>query len=81
MTAKRTFHIPARPGRGLALCGHFAQCGKCKRKVLVEMPLIGVPHHTDVLVTCADCLVVSDSFKTDFPEQAKQIEEWLVEKP
>jgi hypothetical protein len=78
---KKTYQLRPKPGAafGLTVYGHFAECNKCKRKILVELPLIGVPHHTDVQVTCADCLVVSDVFKTEYPEEAKQIEEWLTQ--
>ena len=54
-------------------------CRKCGRKILVEMGLIGVPHHTWVMATCADCLQVpiSDAFKERRPEAAAEIEKWL----
>lgn len=76
----KTFHLQPKPGAafGMTVMGHMVECGKCKRKILVEMPLIGVPHHTGVQVTCGDCLVLADSFRNEYPEQAKQVEEWLT---
>jgi hypothetical protein len=46
--------------QGLAVLGYLTACHKCGRKILVEMGLIGVPHHTGVSVTCGECLVLSE---------------------
>jgi len=70
-----TFHIPAAVP-GFASMGHLVSCQKCGRKVLVGMGLIGVPHHTNLAITCADCLEIDDEFKQKYPEIAKQIEDW-----
>ena len=58
------------------------KCGKCGRKILVEMLLFGVPHHTGVSVTCASCLEKSglpELFKKQRPGEAADIEQWIKE--
>ncbi len=62
---------------GLTVMGHLTACKKCGRKVLVEMGLIGVPHHLGVTVTCGDCLVVPEQFRKGHPEIVSKIERWL----
>lgn len=83
MTIGKTLILHPKPGTafGMAVMEYLIQCSKCKRKILVEMPMIGVPHHTGISAMCGECLVVADSFKSVYPEQAKEIEEWLAEKP
>ena len=61
----------------LTVMGHMTACHKCGRKMVVEMALIGVPHHLGVTVTCGDCLVVTEQFRKEHPEVASQIERWL----
>lgn len=36
--------------------GRLVECGRCKRKILVEYALIGVDHCFGVSATCWDCL-------------------------
>ncbi|MBU1487439.1 hypothetical protein KKH56_05255 [bacterium] len=36
--------------------GRLVECGKCKRKILVEYALIGVDHCLGVVATCWGCL-------------------------
>lgn len=62
---------------GLNVMGHLTTCHKCGRKILVEMGLIGVPHHTGLSVTCGDCLVLSKRFRKKHPKIAAKIESWL----
>lgn len=52
------------------------QCKKCGRKILVEIGLIGTPHNTEPVVTCAACLVIASQYKEKFPAQAQDIEDW-----
>ena len=54
-------------------------CQGCERPILVEMGLIGVPHHTWVLATCAACIVlpISDTFMTQSPDAASAIAAWV----
>jgi len=54
-------------------------CPKCGRKILVEMGLIGVPHHSWIMATCAECVKVpiNDAFRERRPEAAAEIEKWL----
>jgi hypothetical protein len=63
---------------GLAVRGHLTACHKCGRKILVEMGLIGVPHHTGVSATCGECLVLSEQFRKEQPEIVSKIESWLL---
>ena len=53
-------------------------CRKCGRKILVEMGLIGVPHHSWIMVTCAECVQppINDAFRGNHPEAAAEIEKW-----
>lgn len=45
------FHLQPKPGAfGMTVMGHMVECSKCKRKILVEMTLIGSSHHTGVHV-------------------------------
>jgi len=36
--------------------GRLVECGRCKRKILVEYALIGVNHCLGVSATCWECL-------------------------
>jgi len=63
---------------GLTVLGHLTACHKCGRKILVEMGLIGVPHHTGISVTCGECLVLSKRFHKEQPEIVAKIESWLL---
>jgi len=63
---------------GLAVLGQLTACSKCGRKILVEMGLIGVPHHTSISVTCGECLVLSKKFRKQQPEIVSKIERWLL---
>jgi hypothetical protein len=59
---------------------HKTKCGKCERKILVEILLIGVSHNANVTVICRDCLKdkgINPKFKEEHPEEAKDIEEWI----
>ena len=60
-------------------CYKTAACSKCGRRILVEMGLIGVPHHSWVMVTCAECLQVpvAEAFRERRPDAAAEIEKWL----
>jgi hypothetical protein len=67
------------PGKndGLPMMGHLTACHRCGRKVLVELVLIGVPHHVKVLVTCGECLVLSEQIRKAQPAITAKIEAWL----
>ncbi len=71
-----TYHLPGTSG-SLPVMGHLTACHKCGRKVLVEMGLIGTPHHIGVSVTCGECLVVSEQFRKEQPEVLSKLESWL----
>lgn len=36
--------------------GRLVECGKCKRKILVEYALMGIDHCFGVAATCWECL-------------------------
>lgn len=55
--------------------GTMLQC-KCGKKILVEMTFIGVPHHINMIVLCAECVEVPPEFKQVDPAAAARIEEW-----
>lgn len=58
------------------------QCGKCGRKILVEVLLIGSNHNADVMVNCAECLKksgVHPEFKKRYSKAASDIERWISE--
>ncbi|HTU90547.1 MAG TPA: hypothetical protein VMF69_10770 [Gemmataceae bacterium] len=57
--------------------GHLTACNKCGRKILVEMALIGVPHHVGVTAICGECLVLPEQFRKEHPKIAAKIEGWL----
>lgn len=61
----------------LTVMGHLTACHKCGRKMVVELPLIGVPHHLGVTVTCGECLVMTDEFRKEHPKIASKVEDWL----
>jgi hypothetical protein len=63
---------------GMTVMGHLTACHKCGRKILVEMGLFGVPHHTGLSVTCGECLVLSEQFCEEQPEIVSKIESWLL---
>ena len=64
---------------GMEYCYKTAACPKCGRKILVEMGLIGVQHHSLIMVTCAECLQVplAEAFRERRPEAVAEIEKWL----
>jgi hypothetical protein len=70
-----TFYIP-NAGDGISLVGHKTKCNKCKRKILVQLPLFGVPHHFDAMACCAECLEVDNEFKKGHPEVANDLMRW-----
>ena len=59
------------------------KCNKCGRKILVEMALIGIPHHTGVSATCADCVDMTTPqaqlLAKQHPDVAKELAEWFRE--
>ena len=63
----------------LDYCYEKSACHKCGRKILVEMGLVGAPHHSWIMVTCADCVQtpINDTFREKQPEAATEIEKWL----
>jgi hypothetical protein len=68
---KDTFYIKGKN----PVMGHLATC-VCGRKIVVQLPLIGVPHHRDAYVTCLECMVVDPKFRENNPEIAAQIDGW-----
>ena len=59
------------------------ECTKCKRKILVEIGLIGVSHNAGVSVTCADCIKeeqIPKNFKKENPEAYNDITKWIKER-
>lgn len=73
-----TFYIP-NAGDGVSLVGHKTQCKKCKRKILVQLPLFGVPHHFDAIPVCGECLEIDDEFKKDHPAIAEDLKLWKTQ--
>ena len=59
--------------------GHFLKCHKCGRKIIVEFVINGTNHNMNVAATCAECVVLSEDFKKNNPEEAKKIEEFVKE--
>lgn len=72
---ENSFYIPD-VGDGVSLAGHKTQCTKCHRKVLIQLPLFGVPHHFDALCVCANCLEIDSAFKDQYPEIANDLLLW-----
>ena len=71
-----SFHIPGKNG-GLSIMGHLASCHKCGRKVMVQLVLFGVPHHAQVILTCAECVEPSEQMRKEHPEIVSKVENWL----
>ncbi|MHB1425109.1 MAG: hypothetical protein ACYC3I_18210 [Gemmataceae bacterium] len=71
-----TYRLPRTSGR-LSVMGHLTACRTCGRKILVEMALIGTPHHVGVSVNCGECLVLTDQMRKEHPEIASKFESWL----
>ena len=57
---------------------HKLTC-KCGRKILVDSIQCGVDHTISIAATCAECLNLSEEFKNEHSEAAKDIEEWLFQ--
>jgi hypothetical protein len=70
------FYIPANEQSHFPSIGELLKCGKCERKILVQMGINGTPHHFGTSVTCADCLVIDDDFCKKYPDIAKKIQDW-----
>ena len=75
MKSNESHYIPATKDK-LASVGHLCKCDICGRKIYVSMGLIGTPHHFGVAAMCAECLQIEDGFKQQYPDIAKQIEDW-----
>jgi hypothetical protein len=71
-----TYRIPGTNG-SLPVMGRLTACHKCGRKVLVEMGLIGVPHHVGLSVTCGECIVPTEQMRKEHPEIVSKVENWL----
>lgn len=72
-----SYLIPGTNGRRPVM-GHLTACRKCGRKVLVELALIGTPHHIAVMVNCGECLEEpSERIRKEHPEILAQVEKWL----
>lgn len=70
-----TFYIP-NVGDGVALAGHKTNCRKCNKKIFVQLPLFGIPHHFDALAVCGECLDIDAEFKKEYPEIAEDLLKW-----
>jgi len=73
---KNTYYIPSTKEHPLAVAGELVECSKCRRKILVNMGLIGISHTVNITVDCLDCLEVNATFREKFPDIAKQIDDW-----
>lgn len=73
---EESYRIPGTNGR-LPVMGHLTACRRCGRKVLVELALIGAPHHVAVMVTCGECLEPSEQMRREHPEIVSAVEKWL----
>lgn len=71
----KTYHIPATTG-SFAVTGYFLTCRECRRKILVEIALLGTNHNATVTAICAECLKIGENFKKEQPKVSEQIEEW-----
>lgn len=59
------------------------ECTKCKRRILVEIGLIGTNHNAGVSVTCANCIKeeqIPEEFKKENPEAYNDIMKWVKER-
>jgi len=59
------------------------ECTKCKRRILVEIGLIGVSHNAGISVTCADCIKeerIPERFKKENREAYNDIIKWIKER-
>jgi hypothetical protein len=72
-----SFYIPD-AGDGISLIGHKKKCIKCGRRILVQLPMFGVPHHFDASVCCCDCLEIDEGFKKEHPEIAEDLAKWKI---
>ena len=60
--------------------GHIyykCECSRCGRKILVEQVCFGTVHNTIPQVTCAECVHIVPAYRSQFPECAKDIEDWV----
>jgi hypothetical protein len=72
---ENTFYIPD-AGDDVTLAGHKTRCPKCNRKILVQLPLFGAPHHFDAMAVCAECLVLNKEWSEEHPEVAADLLKW-----
>lgn len=70
------FYIPKVSNDGIALCGHKLKCNKCKRKILIQLPVTGIPNHIDAFAVCGECLEIHDEFRELYPELAADLQRW-----
>ena len=73
-------YYPAEPG-GLAALSNLTECHVCHRKILVSVGLVGVNHSTAPSVCCAECLTLKPEFLQQFPDFAKELQEWKNASP
>lgn len=55
----------------------FAECPKCKKKLLIERVINGTDHDLSIIVTCQGCVALRDEFRKEHPEKAEKIENWI----
>ena len=61
---------------------HKLICQFCREKILVEIYQFGISHIGSIVAYHGDCIKkhgVYEPFKKEYPEEAKDVDEWLKE--
>jgi len=59
---------------------YMVQCEACRRKILVEIALVGAGHNAFVEAICGECLRRSGpdpEFERKYPEVVEDVRRWL----
>ena len=59
----------------------FISCSVCGKQFLVEQILIGINHTANIVITCKECINLSEKsvFEKEQPKAYKEIKEWIEE--
>ena len=61
---------------GTGIIGYCLQCKKCHKKIMIELTMIGTSHHLSPVITCAECVSLTEEFQQKHPDITQQIKDW-----
>lgn len=59
----------------MRLINYYEKCS-CGKEILVQILVSGSNHNLSVKPVCKECVKLTDEYKKEHPELAKEIENW-----